>query len=84
MTLKCHYATGESNSHGPKVGGNSTVVKGWKLKFIDIRKANAWNQEVTRAIAYWRWILYRPSGYCHYFDVVLKRGLRVAEERTKR
>jgi len=67
----------EINHHGTQAKGepwNAQTVKGWKLKFINICRANSWNRELQKNLAFcWRWILYHPSGSCWYLDVAWRR-----------
>lgn len=72
MKLQFDHSKGETNHHGTEKKGepwNKETVRGPKLTFHDIKKANAWKKSRKRCMFYWRWIFYRPSGACHYFDV---------------
>jgi len=73
MKLKFNWHTGKGNHHGTQKKGepwNQETVRGWKLKFLDIRSPN------SLARWYGRWILYRPSGACYYFDVAFVSQFR--------
>lgn len=76
MRIRFNYSNGDSNYHGTQRKGeawNQQTVTGWKLRFIDLIKANGWPLAMTRCKVNWRFIVYRPSGACHYFDVALVR-----------
>lgn len=77
MKLKFDCSKGVFNQHGTQAAGepwNGQAVKGWKIRFIDLIKANRYKKELTRNFAKWRFILYRPSGACYYLDVTLTRA----------
>jgi hypothetical protein len=79
MKVRFNYSKGESNSHGTQRKGepwNKETVRGWKVVFIDMRKANSFSKEICRSPIYWRFILYQPSGVCHYLDVALVRSMK--------
>jgi hypothetical protein len=84
MRLKFDYSKGEMNYHGTEKKGepwNKETVRGWKLKWLDLIKENFWqHQGKTRALIFWRFILYLPSGACRYFDVILSHSERTDAE----
>ena len=77
MKLNFRHAHGKTNHHGTQKPGepwDQATVRGWKLKLLDLKKENSWQEGFgARCYFYWRAILYLPSGACHYFDLSLSR-----------
>ena len=69
-----------SNHHGTQKLGeprNRETVRGWKMKFIDLRKANPHTAENANDF-YGRIILYFPSGDWWNLDVFVPRRKKVS------
>jgi hypothetical protein len=66
------------NHHGTQRKGerwNEETVKGWRLRFIDIRKANDGRMNPTRCKFFLRTILYFPSGAWRHVDLIVSRSI---------